>query len=241
MKPFLSYVFWPIFFVCQLISLALLSWHLAAQWHFAYPVGYKLLDLETHIAEYAPLNRNKAEFEHTTPEEHWRLFGEITDAVQDGGRGLQRISYTLRNGQSTGLMHEAEIIHLQDVANLIDIFYQTGLICVALWLVFIALAAWKKWSPPSNKKVFTGFMVIIGLAALGILIVGPTAVFYWLHVKIFPPGHQWFFYYQDSLMTTLMEAPDIFAFISVFLLVMLIFFWCLALVGVRKIIYYRLK
>ena len=31
-----------------------------------------------------------------------------------------------------------------------------------------------------------------------------------MHEMVFPDDHQWFFYYQDSLMTTLMKAPDIF-------------------------------
>lgn len=42
-------------------------------------------------------------------------------------------------------------------------------------------------------------------------------------------------------MTTLMKAPDIFAFISVFLLVILIFLWYLAFVGLKQIINHRLK
>jgi hypothetical protein len=32
---------------------------------------------------------------------------------------------------------------------------------------------------------------------------------------VFPPGHAWFFYYEDSLMTTLMQAPHLFGFIAV--------------------------
>ena len=50
------------------------------------------------------------------------------------------------------------------------------------------------------------------LAAVGLvlLIAGPTAVFYQLHIWIFPDDHQWFFYYQESLMSTMMKAPDLF-------------------------------
>lgn len=241
MKRLLAFVFWPTFFLCQLVSLALVSWHLLAQCHFAYPLGYQLLGLEKHIAEYAPLNRNKADFEYTTPADHWRLFGEISDAVQDSGRGLQDISYRLHNGRITGLMHEAEIIHLQDVANLIDRFYSLGLLCMVLWLVLGAISLWQKWLPPANKKILAGFIVGITLITIGILLSGPTAVFYWLHERIFPEGHEWFFYYQDSLMTTLMKAPDIFAFISMCLLATLVAFWCLALLVFKQAIYYRLK
>ncbi len=241
MKTLLNLVFWPVFFVCQLLALTLLSWHIAAQVHFAYPLGYKLLGLEAHIAEFAPLNRHKAEFEFISAEEHWRLFGEISDAVQDSGRGLQNISYLLRDGKSTALMHEAEIIHLQDVANLIDVFYRVGLSGLALWFLLAALAIWQKWLPPTNKKILLGFLAGIALSALAVIAAGSTRVFYWLHEQVFPDGHQWFFYYQDSLMTTLMKAPDIFAFISLFLLVILIACWCLAVVLFKLAINHRLK
>ncbi|MFC3117261.1 lipoprotein intramolecular transacylase Lit [Cellvibrio fontiphilus] len=221
-------VFWPVFFTCQLISLALLSWHLLAQFHFAYPLGYQLLGLDQHIAEFAPQNRFKDDFEFTSSEEHWRLFGEISDAVQNSGKGLGAIHYGLANGQHTPLMHEAEIVHLQDVANLIDRFYLLGLISLVLWLGMIGLARWKKYLPPTTKKVLLGFLIGAVVAAAVVMLIGPTAVFYWLHVQVFPEGHQWFFYYEDSLMTTLMKAPDIFAFIALLLVALLIIFWCIS-------------
>jgi hypothetical protein len=47
-----------------------------------------------------------------------------------------------------------------------------------------------------------------------LVLFGPVNVFYKLHTWIFPADHQWFFYYQESLMTTLMKAPDIFGGIA---------------------------
>lgn len=235
MKLLKHFFFWPLFFIVQFIGLALVSWHLLAQFHFAYPVGYQLLNLDKHIAEFAPLNRYKNDFELTPPEEHWRLFGEISNAVQHSGHGLQDISYTLGNGRTTSLMHEAEIIHLQDVANLIDVFYTTGLICLGVWLVLIAVAYWQKYQLPSPKKTLLGFSVGFSLIAGAVLAIGPTAVFYWLHVQVFPDGHPWFFYYQDSLMTTLMKAPDIFAFISLLLATLLIALWYVSLVLLNRL------
>ncbi|WP_323816084.1 DUF1461 domain-containing protein [Cellvibrio sp. NN19] len=233
MTLFKRFCFWPAFFTTQLIALALISWHLLAQFHFAYPLGYQLLNLDEHIAEYAPLNRFKDDFELASPAEHWRLFGEISDAVQSSGRGLQAISYQLADGKTTGLMHEAEIIHLQDVANLIDVFYATGIICLCIWLGLIALAYWQKYQLPSLKKILLGFLAGFSLVAIIVLAIGPTAVFYWFHVQVFPDGHQWFFYYQDSLMTTLMKAPDIFAFIAILLITLLIALWCACLYGIK--------
>jgi hypothetical protein len=225
MKSTQQFLFWPLFFTCQLIALALVSWHLLAQFHFAYPTGYQILNLDKHIAEYAPLNRYKKEFEFTTPDEHWRLFGEISDAVQQSGKGLANINYPLKNGSLMPLMHDAEIVHLQDVANLIDFFYITGSSCLIMWLALSALAYWKKFIPPAAKRVLLGFLMAAVLLTFIVILIGPTAVFYWLHVQIFPDGHQWFFYYEESLMTTLMKAPDIFAFISLLLVTLLIMLW----------------
>ncbi|MCE3253886.1 MAG: hypothetical protein K0Q67_2906 [Cellvibrio sp.] len=230
------FILWPLFFICQLIALALVSWHLLAYYHFAYPVGYQLLDLDKNIAEFAPLNRYKDDFELTTQEDHWRLFGEISDAVQASGKGLREISYRLKNGEMTPLMHEAEIIHLQDVANLIDKFYLVGSISLFLWTGLIIFIYQQKLILPSLKKILLGFLSGFIVITITVVAIGPTAVFYWFHEQIFPDGHQWFFYYQESLMTTLMKAPDIFAFIGLLLLALLIALWCASLYGINHLL-----
>jgi uncharacterized membrane protein len=236
MKHFYNFIFWPTFFISQLITLALISWHLMAQVHFAYPVGYKLLDLQSHIAEFAPINRYKDDFEFTSPQEHWRLFGEISDSIQNHGKGLADIRYTLSNGQTTLLMHQDEIIHLQDVANLVDKFYFTGYIALAIWLLAWIIIFWQKPRPPSNKKVLTTFLSLLAITGTIILLLGAKDVFYWLHIQIFPADHKWFFYYQDSLMTTLMKAPDIFAFISILLVIALIVLWIISSYCLTKLV-----
>lgn len=236
MKRYYHIIFWPIFFTSQLITLALISWHLMAQVHFAYPFGYQLLDLQKHIAEFAPINRYKEDFEFVSKEEHWRLFGEISDAIQNHGKGLADIRYNLKNGESTLLMHQDEIIHLQDVANLVDAFYLTGFIATAVWLLGWAFIYWKQPIPPSIKKIVSVFIGFIVLLATVILAIGAKDVFYWLHIQIFPDNHKWFFYYQDSLMTTLMKAPDIFAFIAILLVTELIILWCICTCFINKLI-----
>lgn len=225
MTTVLRCCFWPAFFFSHFIATTLLAWHLLAQVHFVYPLGYQLLGLESHIAEYAPMNRYKDNFEQVSKEDHWRLFGEISDAVQNNGKGLEDIQYPLKNGQSIALMHKAEIIHLQDVANLINVFYLVGIICGVTWLCLLGTAKLIKLTPPSLSKVSLGFVGAILSTSVLILFIGAKKVFYWLHIQIFPDNHQWFFYYQDSLMTTLMKAPDIFAFITVVLLALLVGLW----------------
>ena len=59
-----------------------------------------------------------------------------------------------------------------------------------------------------------GFILCCGVL---LVLVGPVEVFYALHEWVFPANHQWFFYYEDSLMSTLMKAPDLFGAIALLL------------------------
>ena len=230
------FIFWPFFFIAHLLAFGVLAWHLAAQVDFAYPLGYKLLNLQKHIQENAPNNRFKREFEFTTSQEHWKLFSQIADAIQHHGKGLEEIRYKLLNGSSTPLMHQAEIIHLQDVANLIDVVYSVGIISAVIWVMLLIMAYRKKFNFPSITKILLGFVGSLTLVTITVLGTGATRLFYWLHTKIFPDGHQWFFYYEDSLMTTLMKAPDIFAFIALFLLSLLTVLWVGSVWGINKLL-----
>lgn len=225
MTLFNRYLLWPLLLTGHVLAASLLAWHLLAQVNFVYPLGYKLLSIEQHIQLYGPQNRYKPEFAQTTPAEHRQLFAEIVDAVQDHGNGLAEISYRLADGSRTALMREAEVIHLQDVANLIDIFYLAGIIGLVIWLLLFAYAWQSRCSFPSLKKILGGFVAFVAAASIAILIIGPTAVFYWLHIKIFPDEHEWFFFYQDSLMTTLMHAPQLFGIISVILVAVFALIW----------------
>ena len=68
-------------------------------------------------------------------------------------------------------------------------------------------------SPPLGRYL-AGLASAAAVLAIGVIAVGPTRVFYTAHTLIFPAGHQWFFYYEESLMTMLMKAPDLFAAIA---------------------------
>jgi len=232
---FVSYVIWPLVFVGQLLATSLFAWHLLAQINFAYPTGYKLLGLDAHIAEFAPLNRYIHGFEFTRPKDHWDLFAQITRAVQNHGEGLEDIHFTLPNDTKIPLMHHAEIIHLQDVSNLIHQFYLAGIAGFFIWIISLAIAYQQKLSFPSLRNIVLGFCGSIFVISAIVLSLGATTVFYWLHTNVFPEGHQWFFYYEDSLMTTLMKAPDIFAFIAALLLVALLIIWGLSTFGMARL------
>ena len=230
------YLVWPLVFIGQLLATSLLAWHLLAQVNFAYPLGYKLLGLEKHIAEYAPLNRYVHGFQFTQPKDHWKLFAQITHGVQHNGEGLAEISFLLPNDTRLRLMHDAEIIHLQDVSHLINHFYWVGMTGAFIGGLFLWVAYTQRLSFPSPRKIGLGFCVGIGLLAVLVMSLGATKVFYWLHTKVFPDGHQWFFYYEDSLMTTLMKAPDIFAFIAALLLISLMIIWGLTTFGMARLL-----
>lgn len=231
-----AYCVWPGVFIGQLLATSLMAWHLLAMINFAYPTGYQLLGLQEHIAQYAPLNRHKRGFEFTTPADHWDLFAQITESVEHNGKGLEQISYRLPNGTHEPLMHAAEITHLQDVSRLIDHFYLAGLLGGILWIFCFIVAYRHGLRFPSARKILLGFSGGIFLITSVVLAIGATRVFYWLHTKVFPEGHQWFFYYEDSLMTTLMKAPDIFAFIASLLLAVWIILWTLSTLGMNQLI-----
>jgi hypothetical protein len=231
-----NFLLWPVLLLGHLLAVSLLAWHLLAQVNFAYPLGYKVLDVEQHIRHFGPLNRYKKEFEQTTKAEHLDLFAQITRAVQNHGEGLADIRYRLSNGTTTPLMREAEVIHLQDVANLIDVLYWAGLIGGLAWLCLLAYAYRQRVPFPALKKILLGFVSGLVLITLTILLIGPKAVFYWLHEQIFPDEHEWFFFYQDSLMTTLMKAPDLFGFIAVILVVVIMVLWGLSVWGMTRLL-----
>lgn len=229
-------VFWPLLLTGQLLAVSLLAWHLLAQFNFAYPLGYQMLGIEQHIAHYGPLNRYKADFAQTTTAEHKQLFAEITAAVQHHGKGLADINYRLADGSRTALMREAEVIHLQDVANLIDAFYRVGMLGAVIWSLLFIFAYRKKLTFPSLKMILTGLGLSCFVIAAAVMVIGPKETFYWLHVQIFPDEHQWFFFYQDSLMTTLMKAPDLFGFITIILVLVFVVLWTITLWAMNRVL-----
>jgi len=65
--------------------------------------------------------------------------------------------------------------------------------------------------------------------------IGPENVFNQLHIWVFPKENEWFFYYQDSLMSTLMLAPTLFGWIASALVVLAAIFWTGIVIGLVRI------
>lgn len=230
-------MFWLVFFTTHFITCFWITWIALSKWDFGYAIAYDLIGSEFHIAQFAPKNIHKAGFEAVTRDQHIELFGQINWSVHHQGLGLSDISYTLANGNNESLLHQAEVIHLQDVANLIDQFYATSFVSLAIFLLFLAMAIKAKIAFPSTIKIITGFLSVLVSSCFAILIIGPTKVFYWAHTVVFPPENQWFFYYEESLMTTLMKAPDLFAFIAILLLAGFIICWALSFTTIKKLLH----
>lgn len=227
--PFFNrFALWPLLFISHLLVVSLLAWHLLAQVDFGYSLGYRLLDIEQHIETFGPQNRYRESFETTDPAEHRRLFGEITRSIQSGGEGLAEIRYPLPQGGSATLMRAPEVTHLDDVARLIHHFYAAGLAAAALLAALLFYIYRKRPTPPKPRKILAVFGASLAAGAVLLFLIGPVKVFYWLHDYAFPADHPWFFYYQDSLMTTLMKAPDLFGFIGLLLLILTLVLWGLS-------------
>lgn len=210
-----------------------ISWWLHAEFNYGYALWYDWLDLQAQIAEFGPQNRYILGFDTISPNAQQAAFNAIVHAIHHGGLGLTDIRFTDAYGVTKALLREPEVVHLQDVAALIDwlrvaLFCVAGFTLAALWLLRhrINEIQWR-WQ---------GGILLAVLVALGglLAVVGFEAVFYQLHRWIFPAGHEWFFFYQDSLMSTMMKAPDLFAGIGASLVLFGLMIYMLMLLLLRR-------
>jgi hypothetical protein len=225
-----------IFALSGLVVALALSWLLLAQFDFSYGFWHDHAGISSAIERYAPNNRYRQGFHLTTREQRVELFAGINRAIHEHGEGLSALSYEVPGFPEQTLLREPEIVHLTDVANLIDacrvIVLVIGLIWLGLWIYYWA----SRRSPPVLRLQLLGTLGFAGLLTLVVLLLGPVKVFYDLHILLFPKDHQWFFFYEESLMSTLMWAPNLFGWIAVeWALLALIFFVGLQ-VGTAKVV-----
>lgn len=210
------------------------SWLTLAQVNFGYPIWHDYAGIGDHIERYAPLNLYRKGFEETTPETRFQLFADIVTAIHNNGAGLEKLQYQTEHYR-VALLRPAEIIHLKDVAHLITKIQQVAFYGLLIWLVWtISLIIYRQ--VPSAKQLG----IALGLGSLflmiPILIWGAETVFYQLHIWIFPAQHQWFFYYQESLMSTMMKAPDLFGTIFISLIIVTIGFFAMVHTILKRLI-----
>jgi hypothetical protein len=206
---------WAILLLAALPASLMAGWQALSSTDFLYPFWYEVIGIDRTITAYGPKNHYREHFELTTKEERSRLFAAIVTAINDGGHGLERLAYHDARGKPLGLLLRApEITHLRDVARLIDWLYRLGFGALLVWLLVLAWLWRLRLPPPPLGRYLAGFGLGVGVLSLGVIAVGAEKVFYKAHTLIFPANHQWFFYYEESLMTMLMKAPDLFAAIA---------------------------
>lgn len=213
-----------------------LSWRCLAAVDFVFPAFYEALDIHGHIEHFAPQNRYKSGFETTTRQERLRLFGAIVDSIHESGRGLAELEYRDPGGRPIDtLLREAEVVHLQDVANLVDRIAPVGWLAVAGVGIHLVLIRLLGWGVPPLSRLLGASLLATAAGVLLVIVIGAKRVFYWLHDFVFPPENPWFFYYQDSLMSTMMKAPDLFGAIAAVLLLLGLAIYAGLLVAARRL------
>ncbi len=207
---------WALFALALAIASLFVAWRALAAVDFAYPVLYDALGLGATIERYGPDNDVRPGFHRTTRAERERIFAAIAEAIRNDGAGLAKLRYRAPDGRVLGLvLTEAEVQHLNDVATLVRRFERVGWAALGALVALTATAGVRRLRPPRARYFGAGAAVVVLGTATVVLALGPTDVFYWLHERVFPPDHQWFFYYQESLMSMMMRAPDLFGAIAV--------------------------
>lgn len=188
------------------------AWYAAYSNYFFFPIVYEVEDIGGHVMKYAPENtKGRADFVYVAQSVHLRIFADMLKAVNDGGKGLEDIGYPAGTGIKKRFLTGEETQHLQDVANLISGIRSFWKLAVILLLAIAGHMIYRRIRPYSLRS-----MLLIMAGSAGVLWVllhffGFVKIFYALHRMIFPEGHKWFFYYNESLMSTMLKAPDSFA------------------------------
>ena len=212
-----------------------LAWQVSANTNFLYSMWYEVLELDQAISKYAPDNKYKHGFENTDKQQHIALFSGIVKAIQQEGDGLEQLRYNdTKLNKTESLLTEAEVLHLQDVANLVKKFKYAGIFGIVLSVLMLIVMRMVGSAIGAFKKHILGGIGIVALLFGLVLMMGPTKIFYVAHELVFPKNHQWFFYYEESLMSTMMKAPVLFGPIAGQLLLLTMLFWLLALYVLQK-------
>lgn len=207
---------WLSIYPILLILSFYIAWIFLSNQNFLYQFWYDNTKLESFIEFYAPQNRFKPDFSLTNREERIRIFSEIVVSINNNGEGLEKIYFYNPDQHLLGqVLNQAEIEHLNFVAKIINIFFMISYVGFFILLMIFSLLLVRKTKMPDFKKILSTYLIATLIISLFVFIIGPDQVFIFLHELFFPKGHQWFFYYQESLMTTLMMAPDLFAYFAV--------------------------
>lgn len=229
---------WALFILLTFIVMLPPGWLVLTKFNFAYGVLHDHAGISEAIAYYAPRNDAKHDFELTSKAQRVELFRGIVNAIRNDGAGLEQLAYTDAKGRTIPLLTEAEIIHLNDVAKLINTTAWIAWLATVLWLVWVAWLYLRRQSLPDRRQTWISLFVLF-ILIVAILLSGPERVFNQLHIWVFPSEHQWFFYYEESLMSTMMEAPFLFAYIALMWSLLAMLFTFLVWQVLNRLLKYR--
>lgn len=241
MRKFINIV---LIFSIFIISINI-SWKISSHYDFYYQQLYQPLSISSHIQKYSVRNRNYSlrNFVNTNLKDHYRIFHEIVTAINSSGGGLRNISfYSPLFDRDILFLTSPEIIHLKDVSKLVDRFNLLTWGCVLLSIIGLIFLKIYKFKFFNIKEIMISFSLLSLLFSFAIFSVGPLEIFYYLH-EVFFSKNQWFFYYEESLMTTLMKAPQIFGYISgaLLLLSFVIFYIFIRIIQYHNASYLKIK
>ena len=207
-------LFWGFFLILCFVVTLPVSWWLLAKADFGYAYLHDYAGIGEHIARFAPKNIYRHDFENTSKEKRIELFRGIVQSIQNKGKGLEQLSYLDSKGRKNSLLIEAEVTHLKDVAILLDKASLVLGFCLLVWLFIVFLLRFKQQTLPPVKQQIISVFFIFMMIIVALVVIGLEPFFNQLHVRAFPENHQWLFYYEESLMSTMMKAPDLFAYIA---------------------------
>ncbi|MDF1820935.1 MAG: DUF1461 domain-containing protein [Alcanivoracaceae bacterium] len=204
---------WLLYVIAAIWLAISASWWAFSRADYGYPFWYEQMAISQHIDTYAPQHPVKRGFAQLPPEQHHRAFAQIVEAVHRRGTQLEDIHFVAPGYPVQRLLTTAEVRHLEDVRRLLAMAAWATVLVVPAWLLAALVLA--RRGLPGRAARITAVALLSGAAIVPLLVWGPKAVFYQLHVALFPADNQWFFYWQESLMSTLMKAPVLFAGIAV--------------------------
>ncbi len=222
---FCNFILTIAIFICAFY----ISWTLSSMNNFYYNQLYDRIEIGKHIKKYSIRNTNtdRRKFFFTDKNIHKQIFGEIVTAVNNNGKNLENINFKIKK-QQIKFLTKSEISHLKDVAKLVNSMKYFVFIILILTILIIVLMKNRKVKYLGMLKNYIIFISFFSLIGILYYFSGFKKIFNLFHEICFKNG-QWFFYYEDSLMTTLMKAPDIFFYISVILLILTIIFHFIAM------------
>jgi len=222
MKKCCLHIQWFIFVLTTFFIALAISWMVLAKVNFAYPLLYDYAGIGENIVLFAPTNKIKPHFDQSSRVEHLALFNGIVTSIHQQGRGLEALSYHTKKGQKIPLLTNAEVVHLRDVATLYE--KMKWIAWGALFILLGSVVVQRRSRVDIFSVSLLPYVFVLPLIVLAVWAIGAEKIFYKAHTLVFPEGHQWFFYYEESLMSMMMKAPDLFAYIAVMLVFLAVFF-----------------